>query len=231
MEIFVVELSGRTHHLTDLKPSDTVKDLYSHVHIAKQEDSAAGGYGVVAGDQILGLRDFSKELRSFGIKDGAMLTLVRVSQSEVYELDDRVGDEDETCAARSECRTVVRFAFTSESTCILIRQTHAQFMTGTFIWDICRGACTLSDDGNTVDCIWDHCHRRRRGGIETRGSFSIHDSGWVRREKIPESWKRLQLSGGSWKRQMAIFQERDSILGVRLGGQGNCAEALQILAL
>mmetsp|Transcript_123545 Transcript_123545/g.218850 ORF Transcript_123545/g.218850 Transcript_123545/m.218850 type:complete len:239 (-) Transcript_123545:55-771(-) len=228
MDICVAEFSGRTHDITDLKPSHTVKQLYD-----KLEKTAEQGtrMALVVGDQVLNYRHLNMELRELGIRHGMTLALVRVCQSELFETSERVGDEDTLCQAGSEQSTVVRFAFTSDNTCILIRQTYAKFTTGTFIWDICRGTYTLAEEGNLVNCMWHQCHRRRRSAIEQSNGLSIIDSGWVRKEKVPQSWNQLKLSGGSWRRNVAMFQDRDGILGIRLGGPGNCAEAIQLLAL
>merc|ERR1711939_1053895 len=107
-----------------------------------------------------------KSLQDVGIKHGMTLTLVRMSQTEIFELLDMVGDESELNRADSQFTTKVRVAFTSENTCILIRETHSRHITGSFTWDICRGNYGFSEKGDLAVCIWSQCYRRRRGGME-----------------------------------------------------------------
>merc|ERR1712183_101522 len=113
---------------------------------------------------------------------------------------------------------------------MLVRQTHTRHTTGAFTWDICSGKYTMKDD-SLAACTWERCYRRRRGAVERGGLFSIHDSGWAKRAKIPELYKEVDIRSGPWTKETAMFQEGDHILGIKLGGRGNCAEAIDLLAL
>jgi len=227
MKVTVVELSGCTHEVSDLKPTDSVKDLYGKLELSMPPGS--GRCCLVVEDRILTSTDHGKSLCSIGIVDGMTLPMVRISQSEVFEFTGDVGDE-ERAAAAATAETVVRLSFTSDSTCLLIRQTHYRSFTGAFVWDICRGTYTV-DAEDVAACSWDLCFRRRRAGVERNGSFGITDSGWIRRQKIPQSLKEIPLNKGDWKRKGAMFQEGDAILGIRLSGRNNCAEAITLMAL
>jgi len=240
MKVSVVELSGRAHEVEDLKPTDTVGHFmekvsqimppgYVNVTAAK---AAAAMFSLVLYESILNFRDHSKSLESLGIKDGMALPIVRTSESEAFEFIEDVADEDR--AGQTGHETVVRFAFTSESTCLLIQQTHSRNSgtgMGSFVWDICAGRCT-SRDADLVSCTWVACFRRRRAGVERNGFLSVQDSGWspIRQEKVNQ-FKEVTLNNGSWKRTGVVFQEGDRILGIRLWGRDNCAEAITLMSL
>lgn len=234
IEVEVVEMSGRTHHISELKSTDTVRTLYSKVEasmasVATATSNPSSKIGLVVEDRVLTCTDLDKELQSVGIGNRMMLPLVRVSHSEVFECLGDVGDEDQL-GAHSTSKTVVRLAFTSENTCLLIRQTYGRTFTGAFTWDICRGRYSMEGD-NVAVCTWPECYRRRRAGVERAGSFGINDSGWIRRMKVPDSWKRITLNSGGWAMQAVMFQEGDGILGIKLFGRGTCAEALRLMAI
>lgn len=226
MEVSIVELSGRSFLITNLKPSDTVKTLYDKLLSFVDNGSVA----VVVDDRILNFNDMTKQLQDLGIKSGMTLPVVRMCRTDIYEFSGLVGDEDATVRQYMVGNTLVRVAFTSEATCMLVRETYIKHSTGSFTWDICRGTYSIRED-NVAVCEWQDCYRRRRAAVERRGCFSLDDSGWHRRAKIPDMWKQLDLCGGSWAKQQATFQDRDKILGIRLSGRGNLAEAITLLAI
>merc|ERR1711904_393545 len=101
-----------------------------------------------------------------------------------------------------------------------------------FVWDICRGMYTQESKG-VVNCNWHVGYRRRRGGVERSGCFSVQDSGWIQKDiqKIPQSLTKPDLNNGAWKAKEAVFQEGDAILDIKLRGRDNCAEAIALMAL
>lgn len=229
MSVCVAEMSGRTHEITGLKSSDTVKDLY---HKMKEVVYAGKDVKVnlVMEDNILTWRDHGKVLSAIGIKDGMLLYLVRNSASEVLEFTGEVGDEERKGDVQS---TAVHVYFEDDSRCLLIRETYSKSVSGgSFVWDIYRG--TYTQEGHAiVDCTWSVGYRRRRGGLDLSGCFTVQDSGWIQKEvqKIPQSLTKLELDKGAWKTKEVMFQEGDAILGVKLRGRETCAEAITLLAL
>jgi len=229
MKVTAVELSGRSHEIHDLQPEFTVKIL--HEKVEQMMPPGCGKFCLVLESEIqpriLDIRDYGKTLQEVGIKDGAAIPVAQVSGQEIFEFVGEIGDEERN-GAYSE--SIVRMTFTSDLNCLLIRQTHYRSLTGSFVWDICRGTYEMEGD-EAVECKWESCFRRRRGGVERNGHFSIHDSGWTRKHKVPEAFKRVLLKGDTWKRRKAAFQEDQSILDIRLSGRNNCAEAIALMAL
>jgi hypothetical protein len=89
--LHAVELSGRTNEIVGLKSTDTVKALYEHVKeiLLRSGDDCLS---LVVEDAALGVGDYSKTLESIGIGDGAHISLVRNTESEVFELTGDLGD-------------------------------------------------------------------------------------------------------------------------------------------
>merc|ERR1712007_257580 len=231
MEVVVAELSGRTHLITGLLPSDPVRLLLTKAQTSmgiQEEVLGNAALGLVVGDSVLTQYELGKQLQSVGITDGLMVPVVRLQLLEVWEFAGNVGDEDFVDALTTS-RTLVRLAFISEERCMLVRETYARRMTGAFTWDICRGTYTIGED-NVATCRWEHCYRRRRTAVEHGHGFSIIDTDWTRRERIPEGWNQVKLQGGVWIKRLAKIHEGFSILGIRLSGRGTCSEALKLLA-
>lgn len=236
MKVSVVELSGQTHEVEDLKPTDSVghfMDKISKIMPPGYCNASASKpmFNLVLYERILTYSDHGKSLEFLGIKNGMALPIVRTSESEAFQFTGDVLDEDR--AGQTAHETVVRLAFTSESTCLLVRQTHSRNMAGlgSFVWEICSGRCTSTDEA-TFSCTWVACYRRRRAAVERGGCFGVQDSGWspIRPEKVHQ-FKEVTLNDGPWTKTGVIFQESDSILGIRLWGRDNCAEAVTLMAL
>merc|ERR1712228_94210 len=143
------------------------------------------------------------------------------SQAEVFEFSGMVGDEAEGGHRDTTINTVVRVAFTGEDTCILVRQTYYRYTTGSYTWDICSGTYTTKES-NVVACTWHCCYRRRRAVVERNGLCSLDDSGWIKRQRIPELYNEVNHCSEAWKKTTAMFQERDRILDIKLAGRGSC---------
>jgi len=225
-EVVVAELSGASHRLIDLHPSDTVGELYAALEGAAELNPR--GCALVVGEDILYEKEFGMQLQDVGIKSGMTLTLVQINAVEVFEFAGMVGDED--YVRGSTCNTVVRVAFTRGNTCVLVRQTYTRWQTGSYTWDICSGTFATKEN-NALECTWRQCYRRRRAGV-ARGNFTgMDDSGWNRLKKIPQVYREVNPASQEWSTRMTPFQERDEILGIRLAGFGSCAEAITLMGL
>jgi hypothetical protein len=230
LTIYAVELSGRTHEISGLKSTDTVKDLYTAVNkVLEHTSNSSVDYSLVADDTILGIRDHLKALHSVGITHGTCLPLVRNAESEIFEFSGDIGDEP---AQIQSAKNIARLCLIDDRRCVLIRETYTQGYTNAFVWDICFGTYIMDGQGN-IDCTWEVKHRRRRSGLQCGGSFSILDSGWIAKENVPEALTKISLANGLWAIKTAKFQDESTstILGIKLRGRGVCAEALKLMAL
>merc|ERR1719230_538704 len=122
MSVCVAEMSGRTHEISGLKSSETIKDLYNKVKQVVYADKDVR-VNLVMEDNILTWRDHEKVLSAIGIVDGTLLYLVRNSAIEVLAFTGEVGDE---LAGVTPDHRDVRVFLEDESRCLLIRESYSK---------------------------------------------------------------------------------------------------------
>jgi len=231
-EVKVAEMSGRMHQVDGLSTHSRLTTLLNKVADALDH---RGGLGLVLGDRVLTDDQGGQTMCELCITAGIVMTVVKLEGSLIYKFSGLVGDEDEHPLATNH--TIVRVCLSGD-TCVLVRRTilrmwHApsDSFRSSCTYDICRGSYNKTEAGAAL-CSWPQQFRRVRSGTTTAGKFSVNDSGWIRRETIPTSWRNIEIhNDDKWTSKRGKIIDGECVLGVRLNGKGGAAEVLETLAL
>lgn len=233
-KLTVIQMSGQAHEIDKLLPSTTLAELL------KMARAAMGTWkdvrmGLIIDDEVLTSRQGDKQLGELRISQDSTLAAVKLSGVDFLESTEDVGDEVRR-GRLADTNTKVRVCFLDDSRCMLVRCTNTRsFNNGLFqsrqTFDIATGTYIFQDESR-VDFDWKCQYRRVRNGVsETEIVNRIDDSGWIKRDEIPEAWKSVLLQGSTWHRDAELLIDGGRILGMRLSGRGSVEEALRLLAL
>lgn len=232
-KLTVTQMSGQTHEIDNVLPSTTLAELLKMVRAAMGTGKDVR-LGLILDDEVLTLRQGDKQLCELRILRDSTLAAVKLSGVDFLESTEDVGDEDHR-GRLTDSDTKVRICFLDDSRCILVRCTNTRSFNGCFqsrqTFDIATGTYSCQDESK-VNFTWQCQYRRVRNGVsETEIVNRVDDSGWRKRDQIPETWKSILLQGGTWHKDAELLIDGGRILGMRLSGRGSAEEALRLLAL
>jgi len=233
-EVDVAEMSGRVHRIGGLSADVQFKTLL--VKVANALDHTDCGLGLVLGDKLLTDDHRYQTMCELGVTAGKVLTAVKMKGNPIYEFSGFVGDEDVHPHATND--TIVQVCFLGH-TCVLVRRTSRRIwlagsdsFIGSCTYDICRGFYRMTEVGVAI-CSWQQQFRRVRSGTTRTSTFSVNDSGWIRRrDAVPERLRNLEIhDSNKWTKWHGRVIDGECVLGVRMSGKGGAAEVVQTLAL
>lgn len=252
--VSVAAMTGDTHVIDYLKPSDTIQLLFTRLQEAMESYSTTLElYCPESGVIFTAAQHGNEELLQAGIMADAILTLFhadelgRLTDGDIYEYSGNFGDtigEARVPGSQTSSETQTRVSLMEDGKCVLVRSTSTragmfgqctQFRV-TLTWDMCCGTYSLQEaPGLVAVCSWKKCIRKVRSNQFKDGHSAPSDSGWnARRQSIPDIWKRIECMGTNQKQwsktpKASMAQGNNYVLGVRLHAHRNSAWAALVL--